>query len=421
MTTPESDNPMPDDNPTPNDTNEPEAVPEPDKSARADHPGKAEESEKPKEPSKVEESHQTDEGADRQKPRVVLIGAAVLALLGVIAIGAVFAFGGKDSTEGSLSDGEIALVSDVPDDVGNITQAEYEKTFEQTWKNGGLNSAPKKGGSQYKQVKDAALGDLLDRAWLTGQAAEMDITVSDDEVSDELASIKKQQFKTDAAYREFLQSSGYSDEDVRDRVKLQVMSTKIQDRVTGSGKNQQKSMTKFIKEYNEKWTARTLCADDFLLDRCSNYEKESEDTAASDESDAEENSTASTDLTDTSSKPKIEASADPAPDKLETEDIVVGDGPEAKAGDTVSVQYVGALYDNGKEFDASWDRNQPFEFKLGAGQVIKGWDEGVEGMKVGGRRKLVIPPDLGYGAQGSPPTIPADSTLVFIVDLKSVN
>ncbi|MBN8867120.1 MAG: FKBP-type peptidyl-prolyl cis-trans isomerase [Solirubrobacterales bacterium] len=128
----------------------------------------------------------------------------------------------------------------------------------------------------------------------------------------------------------------------------------------------------------------------------------------------------STDLKDLKTKPVIEASSDPAPTTLQKEDIVVGDGAEAKAGDKVSVQYVGALYDTGKEFDASWDRGQPFEFTLGGGEVIKGWDEGVEGMKVGGRRKLIIPPDLGYGAQGSPPTIPANATLVFIVDLTDV-
>jgi len=124
--------------------------------------------------------------------------------------------------------------------------------------------------------------------------------------------------------------------------------------------------------------------------------------------------------TDLNTKPKIEASSAPAPTTLQKKDIVVGDGAEAKSGDSVSVQYVGAIYDTGKEFDASWDRGQPFTFTLGGGQVIKGWDEGVEGMKVGGRRELIIPPDLGYGAQGSPPTIPANATLVFVVDLKSV-
>ena len=128
----------------------------------------------------------------------------------------------------------------------------------------------------------------------------------------------------------------------------------------------------------------------------------------------------SADLKNLDTKPKIEASTGTPPTSLEKEDIVVGDGAEAKEGDTVSVQYVGALYDTGKEFDASWDRGEPFEFTLGSGQVIKGWDEGVAGMKVGGRRKLIIPPDLGYGAQGSPPTIPANATLVFVIDLESV-
>ncbi|MCB0871304.1 MAG: FKBP-type peptidyl-prolyl cis-trans isomerase [Solirubrobacterales bacterium] len=123
---------------------------------------------------------------------------------------------------------------------------------------------------------------------------------------------------------------------------------------------------------------------------------------------------------DLEERPKLSGSSATAPTVLVKKDIVVGDGTEAKEGDTVKVQYVGALYDNGKEFDASWDRGEPFEFTLGGGQVIKGWDEGVAGMKVGGRRVLVIPPDLGYGPQGSPPTIPGNSTLVFVVDLEDV-
>lgn len=122
-------------------------------------------------------------------------------------------------------------------------------------------------------------------------------------------------------------------------------------------------------------------------------------------------------------KPVLAGSDETPPTELVTEDIVVGDGAEAKEGDTVSVQYVGALFDNGTEFDASWQGDGPgqaFEFTLGGGQVIPGWDEGVAGMKVGGRRVLVIPPDLGYGAQGSPPTIPGGATLVFVVDLEDV-
>lgn len=112
------------------------------------------------------------------------------------------------------------------------------------------------------------------------------------------------------------------------------------------------------------------------------------------------------------------ASASPA-GKLEVTDEVVGTGDEAVAGKTVTVNYVGTLTD-GKKFDSSYDRNQPFDFKLGAGQVIKGWDEGVAGMKVGGKRKLVIPPDMGYGAQGAGSDIPPNATLVFEVELLGV-
>jgi peptidylprolyl isomerase len=95
----------------------------------------------------------------------------------------------------------------------------------------------------------------------------------------------------------------------------------------------------------------------------------------------------------------------------------VGTGPEAKAGDSVTVNYVGVLFHGGKEFDASWKRNEPFIFTLGRGQVIKGWDKGVAGMKVGGRRELIIPPAEAYGAQGSPPAIPPSAPLVFVIDL----
>lgn len=104
--------------------------------------------------------------------------------------------------------------------------------------------------------------------------------------------------------------------------------------------------------------------------------------------------------------------------ELQTEDLVVGTGPEAKTGDTVSVHYTGWLTDNTK-FDSSLDRDEPIEFTLGQGEVITGWDEGVVGMKVGGKRKLTIPPDMGYGAQGSGP-IPPNATLLFEVELLSI-
>jgi peptidylprolyl isomerase len=119
-------------------------------------------------------------------------------------------------------------------------------------------------------------------------------------------------------------------------------------------------------------------------------------------------------------KPQIVIPQTPAPSSLVTEDIAVGDGVEAVSGKNVSVHYVGVAWSTGKQFDASWDRDEPFDFGLGAGQVISGWDKGVVGMKVGGRRKLTIPPDMGYGSQGAGGVIKGGETLVFVVDLLNV-
>jgi FKBP-type peptidyl-prolyl cis-trans isomerase len=109
----------------------------------------------------------------------------------------------------------------------------------------------------------------------------------------------------------------------------------------------------------------------------------------------------------------------PPKDEYSQTDVVVGTGAEAKDGSTVKVHYTGTLK-NGTKFDSSRDRNEPFEFTLGKGQVIRGWDQGVVGMKVGGKRKLVIPSELGYGDKGSPPKIPPKATLLFDVELISV-
>jgi peptidylprolyl isomerase len=119
-------------------------------------------------------------------------------------------------------------------------------------------------------------------------------------------------------------------------------------------------------------------------------------------------------------KPEIDTSGAKAPTGLVIEDIEEGDGKEAQVGSTVSVQYDGVLLDGGTPFDNSFERGEPFSFPLGAGQVIPGWDQGVVGMKEGGRRVLVIPSDLAYGDAGSPPVIPGGAALVFVVDLESV-
>ena len=116
-------------------------------------------------------------------------------------------------------------------------------------------------------------------------------------------------------------------------------------------------------------------------------------------------------------KPQVTIPDEPAPNELVIEDITVGDGDEAKPGDFVEVHYVGVSYSNGREFDSSWGRDETFEFRLGAGQVISGWDQGVAGMKVGGQRRLTIPPHLGYGSQGAGGVIKPNETLVFVVDL----
>jgi peptidylprolyl isomerase len=119
-------------------------------------------------------------------------------------------------------------------------------------------------------------------------------------------------------------------------------------------------------------------------------------------------------------KPVVNVPNGSPPSKLVIKDLITGTGATATAGKTVTVNYVGVLYKGGKQFDSSWQRNQPFTTALSQGSVIPGWVQGINGMKVGGRRELIIPPSLGYGAKGSPPTIPANSTLVFVVDLLKV-
>lgn len=120
------------------------------------------------------------------------------------------------------------------------------------------------------------------------------------------------------------------------------------------------------------------------------------------------------------SKPEVDIPDENPPQDLLIEDLVVGEGDEARAGQDVSVHYVGVAWSTKKQFDASWDRGESFEFGLGAGQVIAGWDQGVVGMKIGGRRRLTIPPHLGYGSRGAGGVIKGGETLVFVVDLLGV-
>ncbi|WP_406313067.1 FKBP-type peptidyl-prolyl cis-trans isomerase [Streptosporangium sp. NBC_01639] len=120
-------------------------------------------------------------------------------------------------------------------------------------------------------------------------------------------------------------------------------------------------------------------------------------------------------------KPEIDFPEGDAPAELQIVDIVEGNGQEAKPGHRVSVHYVGVAFSTGEEFDASWNRGDAFDFQLGGGQVITGWDQGVAGMKVGGRRRLTIPPHLGYGSRGAGARIKPGETLIFVVDLLGVS
>jgi peptidylprolyl isomerase len=123
----------------------------------------------------------------------------------------------------------------------------------------------------------------------------------------------------------------------------------------------------------------------------------------------------------TNEKPQVDVpSAEPPPSLLELEDLTIGEGEEAVSGRQVDVHYVGVSWSNGEQFDASWDRGATFSFGLGQGQVIQGWDQGVAGMKVGGRRRMTIPPSLGYGDRGAGGAIAPGETLVFVVDLLGV-
>lgn len=136
---------------------------------------------------------------------------------------------------------------------------------------------------------------------------------------------------------------------------------------------------------------------------------------------AEESTTAPSELVskDLDQKPRIEVPEEPPPPSLEVDDIVEGDGPTAESGDRLQVDYVGVAYSTGGEFDSSWGA-KPLTFELGSGRVIPGWDQGLEGMKVGGRRQLTIPPELAYGPEGVPPDIGPNETLIFVVDLLDV-
>ncbi|MEX2550398.1 MAG: FKBP-type peptidyl-prolyl cis-trans isomerase [Nitriliruptoraceae bacterium] len=163
--------------------------------------------------------------------------------------------------------------------------------------------------------------------------------------------------------------------------------------------------------FSRWWTGAAMGALVLLSAACADGGGEDAETPASEEAAAVE----------LESRPEVAdlvpGDGSQPPSELQLEDLAVGDGRVAAEGDVLVVQYVGVRWSDGGVFDASWDRGQPFEFQLGAGQVITGWEQGLEGMQVGGRRVITIPPDLAYGDRGAGEVIPPDETIVFVVDL----
>ncbi len=167
----------------------------------------------------------------------------------------------------------VAFVANVPLSTGRITRAEFQRALVQNAASAGRASAPKPGGNGYGKLRDVAIGELLDIVWVQGQAAEMGIAVTPRQVATELAQIKKNNFRNEAEYRHFLKHSHFTQRDVNLRVELQLLSTQIEGRVARgvSGVHQiQKKLSEFVHAYKKRWRARTVCAAEFAIDRCSN-------------------------------------------------------------------------------------------------------------------------------------------------------
>jgi peptidylprolyl isomerase len=153
---------------------------------------------------------------------------------------------------------------------------------------------------------------------------------------------------------------------------------------------------------------------------CGSSDKKSDTSASASTTDTSQSTAAAPATAKPRPKPKVKVPGGKPPKKLVIKDLIPGTGPAAKAGDAITVNYIGVNFKGGAMFDNSYDRGQAFPFQLGGGKVIPGWDQGLVGMKVGGRRQITIPPSLAYGPQGQPPTIKPNETLVFVVDLLSI-
>jgi hypothetical protein len=197
----------------------------------------------------------------------ILTLAAALAVTVICATGSAAALSAEE-----LSDKTVAIVSHVPVELGTITKIELRRALVQRAAQQGYRSTPKPGGKRHAALEKAALGEQLDIVWISGQAAEMGISVTPRQVSRELAAIKRQNFKNEAEYRRFLRRMHYTQQDVNTRVELQMLSAMIQERVAGGKSNagRLKALERFVAAYAKRWRARTVCAEEYATDRCSN-------------------------------------------------------------------------------------------------------------------------------------------------------
>jgi peptidylprolyl isomerase len=392
----------------------------------------------------------TPEAPTRKRSRWwVLVPFAIVT---VIASGVILLAGGSSGSNNSSQEGGIttlpspselppqtvAIVTHVPSALGTVTQAELTHAIALSAASAGLDSPPGPGSTKYAETAETALATLLEPIWIQGEAEERGLVVTSSEVSKKRAKIEREEFKSEGQYRKFLAESHYTKTDVRERVKVQLLGSKIQRELEGesepphSQRARERALSDFETEFSSRWRSRTVCQPTYAIEKCSNgpappQASSSKQSAMREAASPNSSQQASCKKPDgpvaasvRKTRPKIEVPDCEAPAKLVVNELERGTGAEAESGDEVSVQYAGLGFESGKEFDASWNRNEPFKFKLGAGQVIAGWDRGVEGMKVGGRRELVIPPGLAYGEAGSPPSIGPNETLVFVIDLLAV-
>jgi hypothetical protein len=255
-------------------------------------PEKTVASSKPSAPPIIQPSKEKP-GSGKRTPLLIAGGMGAI----VIVIIAILATGGSNSSDtgsasinvlpasGELSASTVAVVSHVPASERMISTADLTRSISRQAAQAGLKSTPTPGQPKYKETEEAALGEIFDAIWLGGQATEMGITVTKKEIADEFAQIKKKNFKTEKQYQAFLKSSHFTEADVLARVKLQILSTKIQAQISkgikGNATAQQKGFGEFVDAYQKRWRSRTVCAAGYVIERCSNGPEPKEASASS--------------------------------------------------------------------------------------------------------------------------------------------